>query len=113
MQEPPIEELKALAHPLRFRILAALTGGELNVGGIEEASGIAQPTLSQQLAILRGADLVSTRRVAKSVFYALDRPAMQRISTAIAALLPEQADAAPPAPSARPTGAAVFARLGS
>jgi DNA-binding transcriptional ArsR family regulator len=38
-----IEALKALAHPLRFRILAVLATGERNVGEIEHVTGITQP----------------------------------------------------------------------
>lgn len=66
-----IETLKALAHPLRWRILAALANGERNVGDIETATGIGQPALSQQLGVLRNAGLVVTRKAAKLVFYAI------------------------------------------
>jgi len=69
MSDAPIDELKALAHPLRFRILEVLRNGERNVGEIEEASGIGQPALSQQLGVLRKAGLVETRKDAKLVFY--------------------------------------------
>ena len=64
-----IEALKALAHPLRWRILTTLTGGERNVGELEQATGIVQPGLSQQLAILRKAELVKTRRDAQTIYY--------------------------------------------
>ena len=37
MDEAPIEELKAIAHPLRFRVVQILRAGELNVGEIEKA----------------------------------------------------------------------------
>lgn len=70
--ETLLEQFKALAHPLRFRILECLRGGERNVGEIEAATDIGQPTLSQQLAILRKAGLVETRKAAKLVFYRID-----------------------------------------
>lgn len=69
--DPPIETLKALAHPLRFHILDVLRDGERNVGEIEAISGIGQPALSQQLGVLRKAGLVDTRKQAKLVYYRL------------------------------------------
>ncbi|WP_155647654.1 ArsR/SmtB family transcription factor, partial [Erythrobacter donghaensis] len=63
-----VEALKALAHPLRWRILRTLASGERNVGEIEQATGIGQPALSQQLGVLRKAGLVVTRKDAKLVF---------------------------------------------
>lgn len=111
----PIEALKAIAHPLRFRILRALSGGERNVGEIEAVSGITQPALSQQLATLRKADLVFTRRDAKQVYYAIDPAALADVQQALAALLPqtENAPVSDQKPQPKMTGAAVFARLGS
>lgn len=113
MSEIPVECLKALAHPLRYRILAALAEGERNVGEIEEASGIIQPALSQQLAILRKAELVTTRREAKQIYYAIALDQLDEALAAIGNLKPQR-----PADTAigrgklsRHTGAAVFARL--
>jgi ArsR family transcriptional regulator len=63
--------LKSLAHPMRLLILYRLLDGELSVGGFESELGLKQPSLSQQLALLRDARLVATRREAKSVFYRL------------------------------------------
>ncbi len=63
--------LRALAHPMRLRILCRLLEGELAVAGFETEIGLKQPSLSQQLAQLREAGLVATRREAKSVFYRL------------------------------------------
>ncbi|GAA0272260.1 hypothetical protein GCM10009127_10730 [Alteraurantiacibacter aestuarii] len=114
MSEAPIEAFKALGHPVRYRILAALAGGERNVGEIEEASGIGQPALSQQLAVLRKADLVTTRREAKQVYYALELEQLAQVQQAIAILAPQDggAPANPASPHKRRSGAAVFARLG-
>ena len=63
--------LRALAHPMRLRILCRLLEGELAVAGFEAELGLRQPNLSQQLAALREAGLVVTRREAKSVVYRL------------------------------------------
>jgi DNA-binding transcriptional ArsR family regulator len=115
MSEPPIDALKAVAHPVRFRILAALADGEHNVGEIEEKSGVAQPTLSQQLAILRKAGLVETRREAKSVYYSTLRDTLGECMQALRGLLPEEGERLAGKPRSRRrdlTGAAVFARLG-
>lgn len=65
------EKLKVYAQPQRLMILSCLLGGERNVAEIGAATGIVQPTLSQQLAELRRADLVTTRRKAKQIWYAL------------------------------------------
>lgn len=65
------EFLKGLANPNRLLIVCALVRGECSVGDMEEALGIRQPTLSQQLAALREAGLVATRRSNKQVFYRL------------------------------------------
>ena len=69
--EAAAEKLKVFAQPLRLMILSCLLRGERNVGEIAAATGIGQPTLSQQLAELRRADLVRTRKEAKLVWYAL------------------------------------------
>lgn len=108
--EPPIEALKALAHPLRFQIIEVLSRRERNVGEIEEASGIGQPALSQQLAILRKAGLVSTRREAKQIYYAIERDELEAVVTALNGLLPEREQLDLTGRN-RKTGAAVFARL--
>jgi DNA-binding transcriptional ArsR family regulator len=65
------EKLKVYAQPQRLMILSCLLEGERTVGEIEDATRIGQPALSQQLAELRRAELVETRRVAKQVFYRL------------------------------------------
>ena len=86
VEADPIEELKAIAHPLRLRILQALANGERNVGEIEEASNIGQPGLSQQLAVLRQADLVTTRREGKLVYYGVDREALLSVIACVQAI---------------------------
>jgi DNA-binding transcriptional ArsR family regulator len=65
------ELLRALAHPMRLQILCRLRDGELAVSGFETELGLKQPSLSQQLAALRDAELVATRREGKAIFYRL------------------------------------------
>lgn len=64
--------LRMLANEDRLLLLCQLTQGEACVGELEELLGIRQPTLSQQLGILRNEGIVSTRREGKKIFYQLD-----------------------------------------
>ena len=66
--------LKVLSNPDRLLILCHLSQGEARVGELEEALGIVQPTLSQQLTVLRDEALVTTRREGKSIYYSLASP---------------------------------------
>ena len=61
--------MKVLSNPDRLMLLCELADGERNVGELEEALGIVQPTLSQQLAVLRTEGLVNTRRDGKNIYY--------------------------------------------
>jgi DNA-binding transcriptional ArsR family regulator len=61
--------LRTLANPDRLLLLCQLTEGERCVSDLEFDTGIPQPTLSQQLAVLRREDLVATRRDGKQIFY--------------------------------------------
>ena len=63
--------LKVLSNPDRLKILCVLVDGELNVQQIEHSTDIHQPTLSQQLTVLRSSQIVSTRREGKQIFYQL------------------------------------------
>lgn len=67
--ESACQLLKALANADRLMLLCQLAQGELNVGELEARTGISQPTLSQQLAVLRREELVETRRDGKQVYY--------------------------------------------
>ena len=66
--------LKVLSNPDRLLILCYLSQGEARVGELEESLGIVQPTLSQQLTVLREEQLVTTRRDGKNIYYALASP---------------------------------------
>ncbi|OUY07104.1 ArsR/SmtB family transcription factor [Acinetobacter populi] len=61
--------LKVLSNPDRLKILCVLINGEINVHTIEKMTDIHQPTLSQQLTVLRKSSLVATRRDGKQIFY--------------------------------------------
>lgn len=61
--------LRVLANEDRLLLLCQLTQGEACVSDLEELLGIHQPTLSQQLGVLRAEEIVSTRREGKKIFY--------------------------------------------
>lgn len=61
--------LKVMANSDRLMLLCQLSQGEKSVGELEEMLAIKQPTLSQQLTVLRKAELVSTRREGKNIYY--------------------------------------------
>jgi ArsR family transcriptional regulator len=56
-----------------------LSQGEMCVSDLEQMLGIRQPTLSQQLCVLRNEGVVNTRRVGKNIFYSVAAPAMLEI----------------------------------
>ena len=66
--------LKALGNPDRLLLLCQLVGGEMNVGELEERLKIVQPTLSQQLGVLRREGLVETRRDGRQIYYSISSP---------------------------------------
>ncbi len=66
--------LKVLANEDRLLLLCQLSQGERCVGELEDALGIHQPTLSQQLGVLRNEGLVNTRRQGKQIFYSVANP---------------------------------------
>ena len=77
------ELLKTLANRNRLMIVCKLVEGEYAVGQLEDELGIRQPTLSQQLTILREAGIVSTRREAKQIFYRLTEEKAARLVAAL------------------------------
>ena len=67
---------RALAHPIRIRILEILVGGNRTVQELQGALDLEQPVVSQQLAVLRNQNIVATRKEGPSVRYALRDPAV-------------------------------------
>lgn len=61
--------LRSLANPERLILLCALAQGERCVSELARTTGIQQPTLSQQLGVLRDEGLVSTRREGRYIHY--------------------------------------------
>ncbi len=63
--------LKAISNRDRLVLLCQMTRGECSVSELEAITGIQQPTLSQQLTVLRTEALVNTRREGKQIFYSI------------------------------------------
>ena len=63
------EAVKAIAHPLRLKILCILGDQEVSVQEIVELVGTSQSNISQHLSILRDKGVLATRKHANRVFY--------------------------------------------
>ena len=63
--------MKSMANADRLMLLCQLSQGERSVGELEEILDIRQPSLSQQLTVLREAELVKTRREGKNIYYSI------------------------------------------
>lgn len=123
------DRLRLYAQPQRLMILSFLLGGEQSVGAIDAATGVGQPALSQQLAELRHAGLLTSRRAARQVYYRLADAGVESCMRAIETLFVEApqrtatdaparsqviAQAIAPAASPKPpdhAGAASFAQI--
>jgi len=77
--EQAVGALKVLANEDRLLLLCQLSQGEMSVGDLEAALDIHQPTLSQQLGVLRTEGIVKTRREGKRIFYSVADPNVMRI----------------------------------
>jgi len=84
---------KSLGHPLRVQVLEQLVAGERSVGSLAEALGSELSNLSQQLAVLRRAGVVVTRREGNSIYYALrDQGTVELLAAAKRMLLSNLTD---------------------
>jgi DNA-binding transcriptional ArsR family regulator len=73
------EALKAMAHPLRLKILCLIGQDELMVQQIVEAVGTSQSNISQHLAVMRERGLLASRKEANKVFYRIDDPRILKL----------------------------------
>ncbi len=71
IQEFKADLFKGLAHPTRIRLLELLRHGEMSVSELQQRLGIELASVSQQLGVLRGRQLVSARREGTTVYYRL------------------------------------------
>lgn len=83
MQTYKAELFKALAHPVRIRILELLRAGERTVSELQGELEIEGSTVSQQLGVLRARSLVTGRKAGTSVHYsAVDPQVFDLLDTA-------------------------------
>lgn len=68
------QAIKAIAHPLRLKILCVLGDKEVSVQEIVEHVGTSQSNISQHLAILRDKGVLTTRKNANKVYYRIGDP---------------------------------------
>lgn len=71
--------LKLMANKNRLMVLCSLLQGELSVGQLNERVQLAQSALSQHLASLRKANMVTTRRDGNTIYYSLTDPKVESI----------------------------------
>ena len=69
-----VAALKALANEDRLLLLCQLSQGERCVSELEQDLGIRQPTLSQQLGVLRNEGVITPRRDGKNIYYRVAEP---------------------------------------
>ncbi|MCJ7593669.1 MAG: metalloregulator ArsR/SmtB family transcription factor [Desulfobacterales bacterium] len=72
--ERAADVLRAVAHPVRLKIIELLSGGEMTVTQIQEALGTTQSMTSQQLSLMKSRGILKSRRNGKSVHYCVERP---------------------------------------
>ena len=75
--------MRVMSNPDRLMLLCQLAHGERRVGELEELLDIQQPTLSQQLAVLRDESLVETRREGKQIFYRITSDTVLAVLTVL------------------------------
>ena len=82
-QDRSVEVLQALAHQLRLQICILLNEGSLSVSNICERLDSPQHRVSQQLALLRSAGVVSAEKQSRQVFYSIKDPQAQEMINVI------------------------------
>ncbi len=89
------ELFRALGHPIRLGIMRRLAAEpETCACDFTEVFGVAQPTISQHLKVLREAGLVRTRRRGTQICYSVDPAGVEAAAIALAAITPRRAAAA-------------------
>jgi DNA-binding transcriptional ArsR family regulator len=87
--------LRALGHPIRLGIMRRLAAEpETCACDFTEVFGVAQPTISQHLKVLREAGLVRTRRRGTQICYSVDQSGLAMVTDAVAGLTPVALSAA-------------------
>ena len=73
------ETFRALADPTRREILALLRRGEMTAGALAERFDMSKPSMSHHFAVLKKADLITSRREAQQIWYGLNTTVVQDV----------------------------------
>ena len=106
-----LEVFQALSHPVRLKICQLLIAREYSVGELCEILDLKQYAVSQQLAVLRKAEIVETQRDARHVIYFLSNDKVRRILRVSIANLARPTEQADVAEIDRKQQAGAFARV--
>ena len=106
-----LEVFQALSHPVRLEICQLLIAREYSVGELCEILDLKQYAVSQQLAVLRKAEIVETQRDARHVIYFLSNDKVRRILRVSIANLARPTEQADVAKIDRKQQAGAFARI--
>lgn len=85
--ERTAQAMRAIAHPLRLKILCVLGESEMRVRDIVEAVGTSQSNVSQHLAILREKSVLISRKIANHVYYSVGDPRILQLIAAMREVL--------------------------
>lgn len=73
------QTFRALADPTRREILDLLGRGEMTAGALAEKFDMSKPSMSHHFAVLKDADLISSRREGQQIWYALNTTVVQDV----------------------------------
>ena len=80
------ESFKAMAHPVRLKIVLRLAAGECTVSNLVDLAGIGFPAVSRHLSVLRNAGIVEDEKRGAQVFYRLVAPCIMDFFRCVASL---------------------------
>jgi ArsR family transcriptional regulator len=81
------DPFKALADPTRREILALLRRGEMTAGTLAEKFDMTKPSMSHHFVVLKEADLITSRREAQQIWYALNTTVVQDLMARVMDLI--------------------------
>ncbi len=93
LQRFKADYLKAMAHPVRIRVLEVLRQGEVAVAELQGQMGADVANISQHLAVLRNAGIVTARKTGLNVLYSVRDPEVFTILDALREVFSQRLDA--------------------
>jgi len=81
---------KTMANPVRMEIIYALKEGEKTVTELVEITGLAKSNVSQHLSVLKGADMLASRREGVNIYYSIANPKIVEACRLMREVLMEQ-----------------------